>query len=318
MAAREAARDSLHRSVPLAKHVVLVQGVLRHLKRWLGFIVDITTFKRLRLLRRARQVRPWKKHDVTRRPIPVRYRGLLQELRQEVAAKPGLEQRAKRVHHELDTIALGRYLEAAFWSLERDGKRVSDYVEESIAWRETIGADRLKKEDVIVQGGKGSIIVKGHDLSRRPVVYFRLAIDGRMEGDGNLKLMIYSLERAIRLMPRHSWQYTIVLDCQGMGLKQMPPLAHVKKMFKLLSHHYPMRLGHVLFTNVSPSVMLCWKVVSPLLQARTKAKMHLIPSTMLAQTEKYIHPSQLLSFAGGKSSWQFDPAVYFSNDAASL
>ncbi|CAM9153266.1 unnamed protein product, partial [Hapterophycus canaliculatus] len=313
MAAREAAQDSLHRSVPLAKHVLLVQGVLRQLKRWLGFIVDITTLKRLRLLRRARQG-SWQHGG----PIPLRYRGLLQELRQEVAAKPGLERRAKMVHHELDTIALGRYLEAAFWSLERDGKRVSTFIEESIAWREMIGADRLKKEDVVDQGEKGSIIVKGHDLSRRPVVYFRLAVDGRMEGNGNLRLMIYSLERAIRLMPRHSWQYTIVMDCQGMGLKQMPPVAHVKRMFKLLSHHYPMRLGHVLFTNVSPSVMLCWKVVSPLLQARTKAKMHLIPSTWLAQTEKFIHPSQLLSFAGGKSTWHFDPAIYFSNDAASL
>lgn len=57
IAAREAAQDALHRSVPLAKHLVLVQGVLRQLKRWLGFIVDITTLKRLRLLRRARQVR---------------------------------------------------------------------------------------------------------------------------------------------------------------------------------------------------------------------------------------------------------------------
>lgn len=47
------------------------------------------------------------------------------------------------------------------------------------------------------------------------MVYFRPALDGRMDGDGNSKLMIYNLERAIRLMPRHSWQYTIVIDCEG-------------------------------------------------------------------------------------------------------
>lgn len=46
-------------------------------------------------------------------------------------------------------------------------------------------------------------------------MYFRPALDGRMDGDGNSKLMIYNLERAIRLMPRHSWQYTIVIDCEG-------------------------------------------------------------------------------------------------------
>lgn len=42
-------------------------------------------------------------------PIPARYRGLLQDLRSEIAAKPGLEARAKRVHHDLDTVALGRW-----------------------------------------------------------------------------------------------------------------------------------------------------------------------------------------------------------------
>ncbi|CAM9712566.1 unnamed protein product [Ectocarpus sp. 13 AM-2016] len=308
LAAKEAKESRTHAHT---KHVIL--NLLRRLKRWIGVVVDFTTLKRLRLLRQARRG-SWQHGG----PIPVRYRGVLQELRNEVVAKPGLERRAKKVHHELDTVALGRFLEAAFWSLEHDGKRVSDFIEESIAWREKIGADRLRKEDVVDQGCRGAIIVKGHDLSRRPVVYFRPALDGRMEGDGNSKLMIYNLERAIRLMPRNSWQYTIVIDCEGMGLKQLPPVTYMKKMFKLLSHHYPMRLGHVLFTNVGPSVMLCWKVVSPLLQARTKAKMHLIPSTALGQTAKYIHPSQLLSFAGGKSPWQYDPAVYFSSDAASL
>lgn len=59
-----------------------------------------------------------------------------------------------------------RFLEAAFWALEHDGTRVSDFIEQSISWREKIGADRLRKEDVFDEGIKGAIIVKGHDLSR--------------------------------------------------------------------------------------------------------------------------------------------------------
>lgn len=62
--------------------------------------------------------------------------------------------------------ACARFLEAAFWSLERDGERVSDFIEESIIWREKIGADRLRKEDVLDQGNKGAIVVKGHDRNR--------------------------------------------------------------------------------------------------------------------------------------------------------
>lgn len=59
-----------------------------------------------------------------------------------------------------------RFLEAAYWSLEHDGKRVSDFVADSIAWRESVGAHRLKKEDVAAEGAKGTILVKGHDLQR--------------------------------------------------------------------------------------------------------------------------------------------------------
>lgn len=54
------------------------------------------------------------------------------------------------------------------------------------------------------------------------MVYFRPALDGRMDGDGNSKLMIYNLERAIRLMPRNSWQYTIVIDCEGVSRQKRP------------------------------------------------------------------------------------------------
>lgn len=59
-----------------------------------------------------------------------------------------------------------RYLEAAYWKMEGDGKRVVDTLEESIAWRESVRAHKLRKEDVIVRGAKGAILVKGHDLQR--------------------------------------------------------------------------------------------------------------------------------------------------------
>lgn len=44
-----------------------------------------------------------------REAIPARYWPLLQELRAEIAAEPGLERRARRVNHELDNVALGRW-----------------------------------------------------------------------------------------------------------------------------------------------------------------------------------------------------------------
>lgn len=58
LAAKEAAEGRLSLAQQLArKQVIAVQGMLRRLRRWLGAIVDITTLKRIRLLRKARKVR---------------------------------------------------------------------------------------------------------------------------------------------------------------------------------------------------------------------------------------------------------------------
>ena len=59
-----------------------------------------------------------------------------------------------------------RYLEGAYWKMEHDGKRVVDVFEETIAWRESVRAHKLRKEDVVLRGAKGAILVKGHDLQR--------------------------------------------------------------------------------------------------------------------------------------------------------
>lgn len=67
------------------------------------------------------------------------------------------------------------------------------------------------------------------------------------------------------------------LDVSGMGLANLPSISYIKEIFRMLGHHYPMRLGDVLFFNVGPSVMLCWRMVSPLLPQRTKDKMIFVP-----------------------------------------
>lgn len=59
-----------------------------------------------------------------------------------------------------------RFLEASFWSLEHEGKRVVDAIDEAIAWRESAGLDRLSAVDVSDHGANGAILVKGYDLER--------------------------------------------------------------------------------------------------------------------------------------------------------
>lgn len=57
MVAAEVVKHHHRGNVQVRKHVVLALGVLRRLRRWLSVIVDITTLKRLRQIRQAKQVR---------------------------------------------------------------------------------------------------------------------------------------------------------------------------------------------------------------------------------------------------------------------
>lgn len=50
--------------------------------------------------------------------------------------------------------------------MEYDGKRVVDILTDSIAWRESVRAHKLGKDDVAARGVNGAILVKGHDLQR--------------------------------------------------------------------------------------------------------------------------------------------------------
>ncbi|CAM9677531.1 unnamed protein product, partial [Choristocarpus tenellus] len=64
----------------------------------------------------------------------------------------------------------------------------------------------------------------------------------------------------------------------GLGLHKLPPIKYIKLIFTLLTQHYPMRLGAVLFANAGHGMMLCWKFLSPLVSLRTKKKMRFIPT----------------------------------------
>lgn len=56
MVAAEVTKNNRRSSIQVRKHVVRALGVLRKLRRWLSVIVDITTLKRLRQIRQAKQV----------------------------------------------------------------------------------------------------------------------------------------------------------------------------------------------------------------------------------------------------------------------
>jgi hypothetical protein len=67
------------------------------------------------------------------------------------------------LQHELDELALVRFAEVSYWKSTADGLPIVKRIEKTIAWREDVGAARLKAADVQKEAQEGKMYVRGHD-----------------------------------------------------------------------------------------------------------------------------------------------------------
>jgi hypothetical protein len=71
------------------------------------------------------------------------------------------------LQHELDELALVRFAEVSYWKSTADGLPIVKRIEKTIAWREEVGAARLKAADVQKEAQEGKMYVRGHDRQVR-------------------------------------------------------------------------------------------------------------------------------------------------------
>ena len=72
--------------------------------------------------------------------------------------------------------------------------------------------------------------------------------------------------------------YSFVIDCSGFSLSNMPPVKIIKQTFTLLHHHYPTRVGFIVFLYTGSAFQLLWKVLAPLVSPMTRNKILFVPA----------------------------------------
>eukprot|EP00638_Chattonella_subsalsa_P013691 CAMPEP_0117803116 /NCGR_PEP_ID=MMETSP0948-20121206/16180_1 /TAXON_ID=44440 /ORGANISM="Chattonella subsalsa, Strain CCMP2191" /LENGTH=152 /DNA_ID=CAMNT_0005636137 /DNA_START=700 /DNA_END=1158 /DNA_ORIENTATION=- len=121
--------------------------------------------------------------------------------------------------------------------------------------------------------------------------------------DSSLRLLIYSVERAIKMMEAPTEQFTVIIDVKGMGFKNVPPASYLAQLFKVLMANYPLRLGIIFVLNASRPINLLWKVVSPICTERTRKKVNFLGQDEMAEKLlEYIAPDELEPQWGGEST----------------
>lgn len=106
----------------------------------------------------------------------------------------------------------------------------------------------------------------GFDKCGRPVWIMRPRLQNSKDGERQIKHIVYSLERGIRLMPKLVENLAIIVDFKDSSASHNPSVSTCKKFLDILGNHYPERLGVafvvkckffvILYTTVSNILLL--------------------------------------------------------------
>lgn len=89
----------------------------------------------------------------------------------------------------------------------------------------------------------------GYDKTGRPLWIMKPRNENSKDSDGQVKHIVFCLERGIRLMPEHVEKISIVVDFKDSTSSNNASIGTCKKFLDILGNHYPERLGIAFLVN---------------------------------------------------------------------
>lgn len=170
----------------------------------------------------------------------------------------------------LTTDTLSHYLTAHNNSVTTAAQAVLS----TLSWRETYKPDKLEKQhlqSLRSEAASGKLyVVPTNKLCAASVLVFRPGLENSSDGEGKLRLITYSLERAANAT--RSGKIVVIIDHrQGkLTLGNMPSLSLLRSIVYTLQRHYPGRLVGCYFINAPVYVSGAVRALRPLLDVGTR------------------------------------------------
>eukprot|EP01122_Echinamoeba_exundans_P006138 TRINITY_DN1671_c0_g1_i2.p1 TRINITY_DN1671_c0_g1~~TRINITY_DN1671_c0_g1_i2.p1 ORF type:complete len:301 (-),score=39.25 TRINITY_DN1671_c0_g1_i2:150-1052(-) len=201
-----------------------------------------------------------------------------------------------------DTLCLLRYLRARNFNIEKSEKMLA----ESLKWRSEFGPHKINPDDVKEVLKLGTLYQNGKDKEGRPLLFIKPGTYNPHSVETKVRTMIYTLEQAIARMDRSKGVEKMVwfMDFTDYASRARSPDGRkvAQTCLGLLQDHYPERLGLAFIVNPPWWVSLLFTILSPFMDAVTKAKIHFIsgdPAKLHAQLCDFVEDDQLERCYGG-------------------
>jgi phosphatidylinositol/phosphatidylcholine transfer protein len=171
-------------------------------------------------------------------------------------------------------ITYRRYLRAHRWHVDKAAKGIIN----TLVWRREFGVDTLVDdhlEQLKEQSRSGKMYTREYDKDGHPILCMHPAREEHYDHDGSLRLLVYSMERAVSMMDKQHGVEKLVLciDFNGYSISNAPPFKTSKATLSILMDHYPERLHRAFLFQPPWAFSLFWKMISPFIDSVTHAKL---------------------------------------------
>ena len=195
----------------------------------------------------------------------------------------------------------------------------------TIKWREDFGVMKLHtdewKEIIATENASGKSYVRGFDKEGHALIYMKPTKENTHDHDGNMKHLVYTMERAIACMDSMGMgtsKLCLLIDYHGYASKHTPPMKTSKETLSILQDHYPERLHRAYAINPPFVFYAFFKLVSPFIDPVTKAKIVMIRGKEVKNHEnqlfREVDVNSLETSVGGRDPRPFDSPLYLQAD----
>jgi hypothetical protein len=219
----------------------------------------------------------------------------------------------------LDAKTFSRYLRARSNNLEQ----ATSMLDATIAWRESFDVVNLHTWSNIMlkENETGKAYVRGHDKQNRPIVWMKPKFENTYDHDGNLKHLVYNLERAVACGEANEssdGKLCLVIDYEGYSIMNAPPMKTSMEVLRILQNHYPERLAKAYMVRPPWIFHSFFSLISPFIDPVTKDKIAMLSSNKHATLVETIDDKFLESSLGGLDTRPFVSSMYLDTKDLSV
>jgi hypothetical protein len=195
-------------------------------------------------------------------------------------------------------------------------------LEDTIKWRHEFGIDNIHteyKDTIALENSTGKMYVRGFDKEGVPLIYMKPVKENTKDHTGNIKHLVYSMERAVACMEakgQGNTKLSLVIDYDGYTSAHAPPMKTALETLNILQSHYPERLKHAYCVRAPFIFYAFFKMVSPFIDPVTRAKICMLKNadigTPNCKLQQDVGGDVLESCVGGKDSRPFVSSLYLA------